>query len=191
MFTKENREIIWVAVIVLLTAAFRIFNAEAHIYNMVPVAAIGLFSGSILAQKRWSYIIPLAAMFISDIGISMVTSMPAFYGVSQIMNYAALALVTLMGTQLVKRNAISVLGYTLSGSMVFFLLSNLGTFLGGYYGYSTQGFTQCYLMAIPFYKNEFATQLFLNSFFGDLLFSTVAFGFMYMISRSRAIVQTA
>jgi len=191
MFTKENREIIWVAVIVLLTAAFRIFNAEAHIYNMVPVAAIGLFSGSILSQKRWSYIIPLAAMFISDIGISMVTSMPAFYGVSQIMNYAALALVTWMGTHLVKRNAISVLGYTLSGSLVFFVLSNLGTFLGGYYGYSVQGFTQCYIMAIPFYKNEFATQLFLNSFLGDMLFSGAAFAFMYAITRKSSVLQTA
>ena len=191
MFTKENREIIWVAVIVLLTAAFRIFNAEAHIYNMVPVAAIGLFSGSILSQKRWSYIIPLAAMFLSDIGISWVTSMPAFYGVSQVMNYTALALVTLLGTQMTKRNVATIAGYTISGSLLFFVLSNLGTFLGGYYGYSTQGFTQCYLMAIPFYKNEFATQLFLNSFFGDLMFSAVAFGFMYAISRSRAIVQTA
>jgi hypothetical protein len=31
-------------------------------------------------------------------------------------------------------------------------------------------------MAIPFYKSEFATQLFANSIAADLIFSFVAFG---------------
>ncbi|MBK7764165.1 MAG: hypothetical protein IPI46_12615 [Bacteroidetes bacterium] len=186
---KESTQILIVAVLVSLTALFRVVNAEFHLYNLVPIAALGLFSGSVLSNKKYAYFIPLTAMLLSDIGLSLFTSTQGFYGISQIVNYAALILVTFVGTHLVNRNAVSVAGYTLSGSLIFFLLSNLGTFLGGYYGYSFDSFIQCFTMAIPFYKSEMATTFFMNSFAGDMVFSFVAFGILYLSTRNA--VQTA
>lgn len=188
---KENSSVLLVSLIVLLTAVLRIVNAEFHIYNLVPVAALGLFSGSILQQKKASYLIPLSAMFLSDLGLSIFTHTPGFYGVSQLINYGALALVTLLGTRLHKRNSLSVAGYTLSGSLIFFLLSNFGTFLGGYYGYSDEGFIQCFTLAIPFYKSDMATTFFLNSFIGDLCFSALAFGSVHLLTSRRKQTQIA
>lgn len=188
---KDNIQIIIVSVLVLISALLRIVNAELHIYNLVPIAAIGLFSGSLLQNKRVAYLIPLLSMLLSDIGLALFTHVQGFYGISQIINYVALALVTFLGTFLMKRNAVRVITYTLSGSMIFFLLSNFGTFLGGYYGYSFEGFIQCFTLAIPFYKSEMATTFFLNSFCGDLLFSLFAFGVTHLILSRRSLLKVA
>lgn len=48
---KESTQILIVAVLVSLTALFRVVNAEFHLYNLVPIAALGLFSGSVLSNK--------------------------------------------------------------------------------------------------------------------------------------------
>jgi hypothetical protein len=177
---KESNQIFLVAVLVLITALLRVVNAEFHVYNLVPVAALGLFSGSILKNKRIAYLIPLLSMILSDIGLSLFTNVQGFYGISQFVNYSALVLVTFLGTFLVKRNATNIVGLTLSGSVVFFLLSNFGTFLSGYYGYSFNGLTTCFTLAIPFYKSDMASTFFLNSFLGDLCFSFISFGIAYL-----------
>lgn len=179
---KSHTRIALVAFTILFMAFMRVINADLHLYNMVPVAALGLFSGSIIQNKRMAYLIPLLAMLLSDIGLALFTQTQGFYGYSQLINYAALALVTFMGTYLVKRNALNIAGYTISGTMIFFLLSNFGTFLSGYYGYSTAALIECYTMAIPFYKSEMATTFFLNSLLGDLVFSFLAFGMVYFSS---------
>jgi len=186
-----KKEILIVALLVLTTAILRIVNAELHMYNMVPVAALGIFSGSVLTNKKWAYMIPLTAMFLSDVGLNLFTSTPGFYGISQFVNYLALSLVTLLGTTLVNRKAINVLGYTLGGSMIFFLVSNFGTFLQGYYGYQFEGFINCYVMALPFYKSEFSTVIFMNSFLGDIIFSVIAFGTFYFATLPKLTLKKA
>jgi len=39
----------------------------------------------------------------------------------------------------------------LVGSFIFFVISNFGVWSNGSYGYTVEGFLQCYVMAIPFY----------------------------------------
>lgn len=187
---KTSTQIVFVAILIIITSVLRVMNAELHYYNFIPVAAIGLFSGSMLRNKRIAYLIPLSAMLLSDIGLSLFTGTQGFYGISQMVNYIALALVTFLGTFLVNRNAIRITGFTLSGSMIFFLLSNFGTFLSGYYGFSWHGMVECYTMAIPFYQNETATTFFMNSFIGDLCFSYLAFGIGYLTLNRLKIART-
>ena len=184
---SQQKQIILVSVLVLLTALWRVVNTELNIYHLVPVAALGLFSGSVLEQKKWAYLIPLSAMFLSDLGLSFFTSMQGFYGISQIVNYLALGMVTFIGTRLVDRNAINVAGFTIGGSLIFFVVSNFGTFLSGYYGYSFSSLVECYTMALPFYKSELSTQFFLSSMISDLVFSSVAFSIyaMFLVSKMR------
>ena len=184
---SQYKQLLLVSVLVLLTALWRVVNTELHIYHLVPVAALGLFSGSVLEQKKWAYLMPLTAMFLSDLGLSLFTSMEGFYGISQVVNYLALALVTLMGTRLVNRNAVNIAGFTLGGSLVFFILSNLGTFLSGYYGYSFSSLIECYTMALPFYKSELSTQFFVSSLISDMAFSAVAFGIyaLFLVSKMK------
>ncbi|MCC7030990.1 MAG: hypothetical protein IT257_11850 [Chitinophagaceae bacterium] len=188
---KQTTKIFIVSAVILITALMRVINSELHIYNLVPVAALGIFSGSVLRNKYQAYLIPLLAMLISDMGMALFTNTPGFYGVSQFVNYGALILVTLLGSSLHKRNVLNIAGYSIAGSLVFFLLSNFGTFLSGYYGYSAAGLTECYTMALPFYKSEMATTLFLNSFAGDLSFSMIAFGIYHMAKYKLPVLQIA
>ena len=55
----------------------------------------------------------------------------------------------------------------LCGAMIFFMVTNLGVWLSGTYGYSLNGFLMCYLLAIPF--------------FGYTLISTILFSFILEI----------
>ncbi len=176
---KEIKQIAIVAILVLSMALMRVVNAEFHLYHWVPVAALGIFSGSVLRQGKWAYLIPLMAMFISDIAFSLFTTTQGFYGVSQFVNYAALALVTFLGTQLQNRKTLNIAGFTIAGSLIYFLLSNFGTWLGGYYDMTWSGLVQCFTLAIPFYKSELATGFFVNSLLGDLGFSLVSFTIVY------------
>ena len=52
----------------------------------------------------------------------------------------------------------------LVGALVFFILTNLGVWLLGSYGYSFNGFLMCYILALPF--------------FGYSLISTIIFSFL-------------
>lgn len=186
----KSKQFIYILLVVLATAAWRVFNAQMAWYHLVPMAALGLFTGSVMVNSRWAYFIPLAGMFLSDIGLSLFTQTPGFYGFSQLINYAALASVVLLGRGLQQRNAVQIGAYTISGTLLFFIISNFSTFMSGYYGYSIDGLRECYIMAIPFYKNEMATSFFVNSLQADLLFSFVVFAAYQLLTRVRP-TQTA
>ena len=43
---------------------------------------------------------------------------------------------------------------TFAASLTFFVVSNLGVFVGGYYGYSLEGLLACYVAALPFWQSS-------------------------------------
>lgn len=163
---------------VLATATWRVLNTSMHLYHLVPVAAMGLFSGAALRDRKWSMLVPLAAMLLSDLGLSLFTDMPGFYGISQVINYLALAMVALLGHRVDARKPLQIGGYTIAGSLLFFLVSNFGTYLSGYYGFGFSSLMECYAMALPFYRSELSTQFFVSSLVADMLFSLLAFGLL-------------
>ena len=65
-----------------------------------------------------------------------------------------------------KRSVLNVLGRSLLGSILFFVLTNFAVFMQGGYTHSFAGLAECYFMAIPFFKNTLA---------GDLLFNAALF----------------
>ncbi|MCB9064507.1 MAG: hypothetical protein H6551_05110 [Chitinophagales bacterium] len=153
--------------LILLAVVARIVNHEMDIYNLAPVAAIGLFAGSVLEDKRFAYLLPLLAMFISDAYIEIFSKWDGFYGISQYFVYGGLIIATLLGTTMKNRKPLRIAGYSIAGSAIFFVLSNFGTFLTGYWGTGIEGLTATYIAAIPFAK---------NTFLGDLMFSGMLFG---------------
>ena len=45
------------------------------------------------------------------------------------------------------------------GAVIFFLFSNFGVWLGGYYGYNFNGLISCYLFALPFFGNTLVSTI--------------------------------
>lgn len=179
---KNTFTILSCTILVVLAVVSRIINTETHWYGFAPVVAISLFSGALLKNKGYAYLLPLAAYLLSDIFLALFTDTQGFYGLSQFFVYGAMALVVLLGTQMRRPKALRILGFTLGGSAIFWIVSNLGVFAAGYYGYSFAGLSTTYLMAIPFYT-PMGTDMFVNAFVGDLLFSGLLFGAFALLSQ--------
>lgn len=173
---KQNnlRVIIICSALILAAAISRVLNAEMHWYNFTPIIAMSLFSGAVLKNKAYAYILPLAAYLLSDIYLQL-TAGSGFYGISQSFVYGGMALVVLLGTFMKKNSVLRVLGFSVGGALLFWLISNFGVFLGGYWGTGLSGLGTTYLMALPFYTKD-GTELFFNSIVGTLIFSGLLFG---------------
>lgn len=174
----------WVIVVlIVITALSRLISP----YNFSPLVAIALFAGSQF-QKKWeAYFIPLAAYFLSDLAFAAIGKV-GFYGVSQLFVYGAMLLVTALGTTLHQPKAIKVLGYSLSGSAIFWIISNFGVWVGSQIPGAIEyepGLTlaMTYARALPFY-NSFSKELFINAFGGDLIYTSLLFGVFALVKKN-------
>ncbi|MBZ4188767.1 DUF6580 family putative transport protein [Niabella beijingensis] len=173
-----------ITLMILIAALSRILP---HPYNFTPLVAMALFSGATFDKKWMAYIMPLLAYLLSDLVMSL-SGARGFYGISQLFVYGGMILVTALGTTLRQPKALKLLGYSLTGSAIFWIVSNFGVWvasgIAGSIEYEpglTLGMT--YLRALPFY-NQFSNQLFLGAFGGDLFYTAVLFG-VYALAQKR------
>ena len=63
--------------LILFAAASRLIP---HPPNFSPIVAIALFGGAYFSDKRLAFVVPLTAMFLSDLVIGLHTLLPVIYG---------------------------------------------------------------------------------------------------------------
>ncbi len=133
-----------------------------HPPNFAPIAAIALFAGVYLSRKT-ALILPMAAMVISDMFIGSYQLSLMFFV------YGSFLLFAVLGFWLKKHKK----WYTIGGSaflaaLLFFALTNFAVWVfTPWYAKTFSGLWQCYLMALPFFK---------NTLIGNLFYTTVFFG---------------
>ncbi len=134
-------------VIALLIALGFAARLLPHPANFAPIGAIALF-GAIYLPKRYAIIAPLAGLFLSDLAIGFYTWQ------TMISVYASFILMGVIGLLVRKQKSFfTVVGGTLAGSILFFLITNLAVWLfDGMYPMTLAGLAQCYVMALPFFK---------------------------------------
>lgn len=170
-------------ILIVLAASFRLM--PHHIYNFTPIGAIALFSGAYLGRNLLGWIIPIAIMVISDTlieisgGVGFHKEMPFVYG--------AFLLSVVIGRYGLS-NRISfgrVLGATVSSSLLFFIVTNFGSWISSpAYSKDLVGLFTCYVAAIPFYTpGDYLSSFALNGLLGDLFFSGVLFGAFHLITK--------
>ncbi|EMP06881.1 hypothetical protein LEP1GSC124_1013 [Leptospira interrogans serovar Pyrogenes str. 200701872] len=116
-----------------------------HPANFTPILAISLFAGAHFASKRLSLFLPVCALLISDLLIGFHDQMIPVYGIS--------LLLVVAGWRLRISSSVSKIAlWSLSGSVLFFLVTNFYVWLAGYYSYDLNGLVQCFIMAVPFFK---------------------------------------
>lgn len=172
---NKHISIILVVGLILMATTVRVVNAQMHLYNLAPLAALGLFSGAIIKDMKYAFIVALAAQFCADLYFQVFTSTPGFYGISQIFTYAALIAATFLGTRMNKVNTLNTVVYTFCASTLFFLISNLGVWAAGFWGAGTQGLVTTYIMGIPFFK---------YTIMGDMAGSIVLFGGYFLLEKA-------
>ncbi len=158
---KNNINIVIAISLVLAAATARVVNASLLLPNFVPIAAVGLFCGSVLKDKpALAFLIPMLGQFLADVYFQLFTHIPGFYwAVDQLFTYGAILGATALGVTMKQHKPLHVLGFTFGASMIFFLVSNFGYFAHGWNGYSFSGLAKTYIDAIPFYKNSFLADM--------------------------------
>lgn len=130
-----------------------------HAPNFTPVAAVALFSGAYL-NKKYAFAVPLILMVISDV----------FIGLHNVIlfTWGSFILTTFLGLWLKKhKNTFGIMSMSLASSLLFYIVSNFGVWVMGWYPHNLSGLVNCYVMALPFLRNfTLATLLYAAVFFG-------------------------
>ena len=155
-----------VFVLIVLAAASRLLP---HPPNFAPVAAIGLFAGA-LSGRRIGWLVPLLALLASDLVLGF------YHPVGMLWNYLAFGSCLLLGSGWLGRSRTfgRVAGAVLASSVAFFVLSNFGMWASGYYPRTWAGLVECYVAAVPFFRNTLAS---------DVLYSAALFGGYALLAR--------
>ncbi len=143
---------------VLFAALSRILP---HPYNFAPIASMALFGGTYFATKKEAFLVPLAAMLLSDMILGFHETVFFVYG-------SFLAIIGLGLWIKENKNVGRILGATFAGSFLFFIVTNFGTWImQDLYPKTAAGLAACYAAAIPFYQ---------QTLLGDLFYVGVFFG---------------
>lgn len=156
---------------ILAAAASRLIP---HPPNFTPIAAMALFGGACFSDKRAAFLVPMAGLLASDLVIGLYRLMPAVYG--------SFALTVCLGFWLRRhRSAWRVAGTSLGSAILFFVLTNFAVWaFGTLYPKTPVGLRECYVAAIPFFR---------NMLLGDLFYAGVLFGGLALAERRYGILR--
>ena len=65
----DQRRTIVLVGIIIVAAAFRLLP---HPPNVTPIGALALFGGTVFADKRAAFLVPLTALFVRDLGLAAI-----------------------------------------------------------------------------------------------------------------------
>ena len=150
-----------------LTVAGALARVAPHPWNFAPVGSISLFAGARL--RGWqAYVLPLVLMAITD-------PLVGGYSVATPFVYLSFLITVWIGRRLaVTENPARIAGASVLCSVLFFVLSNFGTWLG-WYPKTWTGLTACYVNAIPYFGRTLVS---------DLLYAGILFGLHAWLSRT-------
>lgn len=168
---NQKKSLVLVVTLIVIAALSRLLP---HPPNVTPIGATALFGAAYFTKKYWAIIVPLLALWMSDLILNNVIYAQYYEGFAWFTNSflfiaGAIVVIAVMGMGLLKKiTPARLAGSSLAASAVFFLITNFGSWLvSGLYAKTFGGLVACYAAGIPF---------FFNTLGGDLFFVTVLFG---------------
>ncbi|MFO0843495.1 MAG: DUF6580 family putative transport protein [Gemmataceae bacterium] len=175
-------------ILAVLVAVYKIvpryFQLSETAWNLVPIGALALFVGSRL-RAWYAYLVPLVAMLVADLAIIPAMAAIGYQSMdaSTPFTYVGFVAYVLVG-RLIGQNDLSpvnIAGAALWGSVVFFLVSNFGSWVASeVYSRSPAGLWECYALGVPFYR---------NTMLSDVVFTAGFFGLHAILARGLAPAQ--
>ncbi|TGL60853.1 DUF6580 family putative transport protein [Leptospira sarikeiensis] len=139
-----------------------------HLPNFTPVLAISIFGGVYFSNRLVAIVLPLGIMLLSDLFIGFHELMPVIYGLFIVYTIVGMKIKDSLGL-----GSLAIAG--LAGAVSFFVITNFFVWVtSGMYSLDAQGFAQCYIAALPFFK---------YSLLGDFTYISVLFGSYYLLER--------
>jgi len=165
-----KRKIFEMGVFVLLVGLGVATRVLPHEPNVTAVVAISLFAGFFMRRASFAIGVPLVSMLISDVVLG------AYDYRTMALVYASLLAPIFYRAVLKKRLSLSTVGAgVLGSSTLFFVVTNFAVWLfSGMYSHDLAGLGECYVAAIPFFR---------NGLLGDLAWTAGLFGTYSLVTR--------
>lgn len=170
-----SRSILLISLVLLATFTRLIPHGE----NFAPLTAMMLFAAAYLPDRRLAIALPFAARVISDVilqSTKYVDYQSEMWG-NAVWVYAAMIAIAAVGLWLRARVRPMPVGVaTLAGAGSFFVITNFGSWLAypQLYARSIGGLMDCYVAAIPFFR---------NTLISDVVFTAIFFGGFALLER--------
>jgi hypothetical protein len=171
--------------LIVIASLYRIMPGRP--YGFAPQIAMAIFGGAIIKDKKFAFLLPLLAMFVSDalyqlLYINGVGNIYGFYD-GQVLNYILFAGLTVFGFFIKNFNVKRIALAAISAPTAYFLVSNFLVWassspLAGLGRPKTfSGLMMCYGDGLPFYPWSLAS---------TFVFSAILFGSYYFITKPAA-----
>ena len=157
----------WILTLMVFAAA--LVRLIPHPPNFAPIAAMALFGGAYFNKKWAAFLVPIAAMFITDLILGFHATMWAVY--------LSFALIVVIGMMMIRQKKVGNIFFaSVTASVSFFIITNFGIWLSTpYYAKTGTGLAACFTAAIPFFH---------YTLLGDLFFVAILFG-LYELAKSK------
>lgn len=164
--------------VILMMVAGAVLRIIPHAPNFTPTESITIFGAAYLGRKYLALVLPLIIIYCSDFIINNTIARSFFteqegivwYDQYMIYNVIAIILMVLLSSQFLKKITFSsVLLTTVGASVIFFLVTNFGSWASekSIYTNDFSGLMNSYLAGWPFFK---------TSLLSNLVFSVILFG---------------
>ncbi|MDA7502232.1 hypothetical protein N8482_03060 [Chitinophagales bacterium] len=186
-----NKEFDWkvlaVLSVLLVGIGSRIFP---HPMNFTPIGALALLGGAYMGRNVLALLVPVMIFWLSDLVLNNTVYAAyneGFVWFSNSTIWASIAIVTvaLMGSKFLQKVSFKgVAAGSIASAVIFFFLTNLGTWLSGMiYPMDLAGLTACFAAGLyPFFLNTLLS----NLIFGLILFGLFEYGFQRKVQLARA-----
>lgn len=176
--TKINLRIGVIASLIFIIALSRLIPV---MHNFSALGALGLFGAAFFKRKSLAFIIPIAAIWISDVLVNNIlysSYYPTFtwFYDGFYWQYGSYLLIAGLGLLLFKKvNVARVLIGALGATAIFFLVTNFGSWASSpMYPKTIAGLMSSYAAGIPFIK---------GTLLGNLVYSGVLFGSFALLQK--------
>ncbi|HEY8657893.1 MAG TPA: DUF6580 family putative transport protein [Hanamia sp.] len=166
--------------------------------GFMPMLSISIFAGAVIPNKKLAIALPLLSMLLSDFIFQFLfnkgmTNIAGFYQ-GQLVNYILFVLLVIFGFAMKKININSVFLFSISGSLMYFFVSNFvvwATHTGFSRPMTFNGLTLCYADAIAFYRDYGLVKGFAANFIlGDLIWSSLIFSAYFFVTKKAFATKT-
>jgi len=158
----------------LLTVAAAATRLIPHPPNTTSVAALALFAGAYFSSRWLAFLVPLLALFASDLLLGVYPHMEVQY-----LSFAAIICVGFVLRR--QRTFGRIAAAALASSVTFFVLTNLGVWaFDGMYPRTVAGLISCFVAALPFFR---------NTLLGDIFYTAVLFGGFHILERHFSVLR--
>jgi uncharacterized protein DUF6580 len=158
-------------------------SSDLHgLHNFEPVAAVAL-CGAIYLPRRLAFVVPLAILLASDLVLNLYHYHKPLFTLEIVPRYLALALIVAMGLAL--RGRVRLLGLltaSFAGSLIFYVITNTGSWLGEpAYAKTLGGWVQALTVGLPGWPSTW--WFYRHTLISDLLFTLLFVGCMALTRR--------